>query len=182
MLVTRVRVRINDSLLTPHRSTSRYSHPRRRIAVHPSWSLGAAITVCDRLRFLLPLPDRHKQIQSRGNGCDVCSGVDRVCDDQAQRCGIKHGARVVMSQHTGQASACHHAYFRANELNRRHQRKRDKRRPERRVAKLRSRRRVGADAGWIVVRGAGNQTGSENFEEPLERIGLPFSRFPPRSS
>ena len=63
---------------------------------------------------------------------------------------------------------------RGNFLDRRHQRKRQQHGPADAVTELRAGLAVGADAGGIVVGGAGDQAGAEAFEKILEykRLGL----------
>jgi hypothetical protein len=59
-----------------------------------------------------------------------------------------------------------------NLLDRRHQRKAEQHRPADAVAELCAGLAVGADAGRVVVGGAGDQTGAERFEKGADAEGL----------
>ena len=47
-------------------------------------------------------------------------------------------------------------------------REREDRGPQERVAERGAGDRIGRDAGWVVIRGAGNQSGAEIRKEPAE--------------
>jgi hypothetical protein len=73
----------------------------------------------------------------------------------------EHRARVAAAQRAGEADAAHQADARAHQLHGDHQRQRDDRGPERRVAVGRAGDRVGRDAARIVVGGSRDQSGTE---------------------
>jgi hypothetical protein len=81
-------------------------------------------------------------------------------------------SRVSSADHAGGAQARHQPEPGTHELHRRHQREREKGRPERQLAKRGACHRIGRDARRIIVRRAGNQARAEVREEPSERVPL----------
>src|SRR5262249_4432793 len=92
--------------------------------------------------------------------------------------------RVVRAEYASHSPAAHQSDLRTGELDRCHQRKRDQCCPERRVTELSSRHGIGADAGWIIVGGPGDEARSKHGQEPFNRVALwpGFLRETPRLS
>ena len=102
------------------------------------------------------------------HGSDVRGDVQRVGYQQQQDDAFQHDRRESRLDVGGQSLAGRPPDLRANDLDRRHQRVRERHRPEHVEAKLRPRLRVGGDAARVVIGYAGDKSRTE----PCQRMFL----------
>ena len=110
---------------------------------------------------------------------EIGGDVDGVGDEQQRDDDIQQRRRIMPADIAGDAAPGDAADARGNFLDRRHQRKRQQHGPADAVTELRAGLAVGADAGGIVVGGAGDQAGAEAFEKilkPKRFFALGFQR------
>ncbi len=109
----------------------------------------------------------YKQLQSFAHGGDVGRDVDGVGYDEQRNDNQQNPARKQTADVRGETFTRDAADARADNLDADHQRKGDQRRPQHVQPELRPGLRVGGDAAWIVVRGAGDQARAEFAQERL---------------
>src|SRR5215207_4311775 len=94
----------------------------------------------------------------RGTHCGkVGSYVDRVCDKQEADKDEHEGLWKDIADIFGKAAPGNSPNLRADELDCRHQRIRQRHRPKHIEAELRTRLGIGGNAAWIVIRGASDE-------------------------
>ena len=118
-----------------------------------------------------------------GHGAEIGGDVDDIGDEQQQDDEIQQQRRIMPADIAGNAAPGDAADPAGDFLDRGHQRKGQQHGPADAVAELRAGLAVGADAGGIVVGGAGDQAGAERLEETLKakrfrtlRVELRFDR------
>ena len=92
---------------------------------------------------------------------DVGRDVECVCSDQKKNKRQYQPARRQLHHIGGEALAGHPADPRTHQLDRDHERRCQKHRPEQAVTKLRPGLRIGGNARRVVVGGAGHQSRTE---------------------
>jgi len=102
------------------------------------------------------------------HGAEIGGDVDGVGDEQQRDDDIQKRCRIVPADIAGDAAPGDAADPRGNLLDRDHQRKCQQHGPADAVTELRAGLAVGADAGGIVVGGAGDQSRAEAFEKILK--------------
>ena len=112
----------------------------------------------DRVHMRRTADDEAQGIAHCG---DVGGDVDRVGDDEQSDDTVQHGPRKVLADVCRKAVAGDAADARADHLDPDHQRIREQHRPQRQEAELRTGLRVRGDPGRIVVRGPGDEPGTQ---------------------
>ena len=111
-----------------------------------------------RIQPYRPSRDQMHRLRHRG---DIRGQVERVGRQQQSDHGPQHYWRKIALDVGGQAAPRNAADARADELDRDHQRQRQRHGPQHRVAELRAGLGIGGDAAGIVVRRAGDQAGAQ---------------------
>ena len=113
----------------------------------------------DPYRIHMGTATRH-QLDCVPHGGHIRRDVDDVGDDQQDHHADQKPARRVLAQIGCDAFAGDAPDAGADQLNRNHEGQREKHRPDHAGAKLRAGLGVSGDAGWVIVRSAGDHTGA----------------------
>lgn len=147
-----------DCDIREQRQCGPFEQARIAVVRHEDLQQGRQRAEEDDIEFL-------RTVQQQIDGCahrrEVGRDVDHVRDDQQHHGGVEQPRRIVGAHVRREPLARHAADARADELDGRHQRIGQQQRPQQFEAELRAGLRVGADAGRVVVGGAGDETGAE---------------------
>ena len=106
------------------------------------------------------------------HGAEVGADIDRVGDEQQRHDDLQQPVRIVPAEIAGDAMPRGAAEAGADFLDRHHQRIGQQHRPADAETELRTGLAVGADAGRIVVRRAGDQPWPENADKAPDGTGF----------